>query len=146
LKITFFLSQKPLLICFISENKNQRRFFHVKEKVFIRSIGRVASSDRVSAGSAGYGGNKRSAGVGNVRPLYLHQPGKHLAEHFGKRNGYRIRVRAENACREKHLSLVNLAAELQRHMVKRKKLVCILDVLVGLHPRNISGVKWHLQG
>jgi hypothetical protein len=31
-------------------------------------------------------------------------------------------------------------------MVKRKKLVCILDVLVGLHPRNISVVQRYLQG
>jgi hypothetical protein len=55
-------------------------------------------------------------------------------------------VCAEDARREKHLSFVNFAAKLQRHMVERKKLVCILDVLVDLHPRNISGIRWNLQG
>lgn len=59
----------------------------------------LGSSDCVSAWSAGSGGNKRSAGVGNVRQVYLHQPGKHLSEHFGRRNGHRIRVRTENARR-----------------------------------------------
>jgi hypothetical protein len=31
-------------------------------------------------------------------------------------------------------------------MVEREKLVCVLNILVGLHPRDISGVERYLQG
>ena len=33
----YFMSQKPLLNCYIDGDKNQRRFFCVKEKILIKA-------------------------------------------------------------------------------------------------------------